>query len=56
MLHVSVETVRRDLLSAFAREAVIEFDLTAVSSFNRPRNGGNLQPFDENSYREQITQ
>ena len=56
MLHVSVETFTRDLLSAFAGEAVIELDLTAVLSINRPRNGGNLQPFDENSHREPKTQ
>ena len=55
MLHVSVETFTRDLLSAFAGEAVIKLDLTSVLSINRPWNGRNLQPFDHGSHKEKDT-
>ena len=55
MLNMSIETVSRDLLAAFAWETVIKLDLTAVLSINRLWNGGNLQPFDRGSHREKDT-
>ena len=51
MLNMSIETVPRDLLGAFAWETVIKLDLTAVLSINRPWNRGNLHPFDHGSQR-----